>query len=356
MSYKDIRKIFTFKRYMSTLNGFAVIVHSINVILLGMYHFGYDVSLRYTKTTFMDSVQNPNKISNQAFYTSHEFTTVNVVTLLMMNEGFAMISGLIGFFNTFKSNNKKIIYYETIRRWIEFGLTAAFLEVALLLALGETDMFSLISIFILIVIQQMTGYLIDTEGKNSTHTFIYFFIGFLILIYQQSFVFIKSLSTTGISDRDRIVLPLVNAVMYSLFGIHHLLHQSTNWYSMWINKHTQFILLSFCTKTIITWLTFTSLRHTVESIEPNFVEYDIDWKSSFNIILLTIIPFFVGVTFLSSSLPPLMKDDSPNLSSRSRPTQKTISVDYRARPMTEMSDGVPILGLHHYSLETDRLL
>ena len=288
------------------LNAFAAVVHSTNVILLGLYHFEYLIPLRYTVSSFEDSTHLRDKITNQVHFTNREWGSVNPITLLMLNEGIALFSGMLGFFNTVNVNSKtdKIIYYETIRRWIEFGLTAAFLEVALLLCLGENDLFSLSSIFLLILIQQITGYLVDTEKTNGTHKFLYFFIGFLVLVFQQTFVIVKSVSSEGLSDRDRIVLPIVNAVMYSLFGVHQYLHQGNNSYSTWVNKHTQFIVLSFCTKTVVTWLTFTSLRHTIESIEPKYIEYDIDWEGAFSIILFVVVPFFVGLSLWMITVPP----------------------------------------------------
>jgi len=353
---------FTFQRYIAGLNGLAVFVHSANVVLLGIYHFGYDVSLRYTESSFEDSTHHMNKVSNQVHFINKEWTTVNPITLLMMNEGIALFSALLGFFNTINSQNNKIIYYETIRRWIEFALTASILEVVLLMCLGENDLFSLFSIFLLIVIQQITGYLVDTEEKNSTHKFLYFFIGFLILFYQQTFVIIKSMSATGLSDRDKIVLPVVNAVMYSLFGIHHYLHQSGNYYSKWVNKHTQFILLSFCTKTIVTWLTFVSLRHTVETIEPKYIDYNIDWEGSFNIILFVIIPFFVGATLWMMTIQPSnLKKDSKKEGTSSRSLLQSPrnppadEISYTARDVAGMGNGVPMLGPNIYS-ETDSLL
>ena len=326
------------------------------------------VPLRYTVSSFEDSTHLNNKVTNQLHFNNKEWGSVNPITVLMMNEGIALFSGLLGFFNTFKSKNNKIVYYETIRRWIEFGMTAAILEVALLLCLGENDLFSLSSIFLLIVIQQITGYLIDTEEDNSTHKFLYYLIGFIILIYQQTFVIVKSLTAEGISDRDRIVLPVVNAVMYSLFGVHQWLHQGNNYYSKWVNKHTQFIVLSFCTKTIVTWLTFTSLRHTVETIEPKYINYNIDWESTFNIILFVVLPVFVGLSAWMITIPPFtgLKTDIKNQSASQRllpttplqssePEPEPLEVEYTINSITGMGDGIPMIGPDNY-LETDSLL
>lgn len=362
-------ELFTFQRYIAGLNAFAVAVHSANVILLGVYHFEYNVSVRYTESNFQDSTNHLNKVSNQVSFVNQEWTTVNPITILMLNEGIALFSALLGYFNCVNSKNKKIIYYETIRRWIEFALTASILEVALLLCLGENDLFSLISIFLLIMIQQISGYLIDTEENSEhggTHKFLYFFIGFLVLFYQQTFVIVKSVTATGISDRDKLVLPAVNAVMYALFGLHHYLHQSGNSYSKWVNKHTQFILLSFCTKTIVTWLTFVSLRHTVETIEPKYIDYNIDWESAFNIILFVIIPFFVGGSLWMITIPPYdYKSEGKKGSASKRllpqsapappPADEPEEIQYTARDVAGMGDGIPMLGPDSYN-ETDRLL
>lgn len=357
----NILESFTFPRYIVVLNSIAVLVHSTNVVLLGLYHFGYEVPLRYTETTFIDSTHHVNKITNQAFFTNKEVMTVNIITLLMMNEGVALFSALLGVFNTVKSTTKKIIYYETIRRWIEYAITASFLEVVVLMALGENNVWGLTSIFLLIIIQQIMGYLIDTEKTNGTHKFLYFFIGFVILFFQQTFVITKSLSSTGLSDRDRIVLPAVNAIMYSLFGVHHYLQQSGNYYAKWVNTHTQFILLSFCTKTIVTWLTFTSLRHTVETIEPKFIDYNVDWEAAFNIILFVIIPFFVAATAWMITVPPFSEkknDASRNLLSDNTTQPTTIEIDeveYTASSIAGMGDGIPMIGPDTYT-ENDSLL
>jgi len=363
---KRFLEAFTFQRYIAGLNAFAVAVHSTNVVLLGVFHFAYYVPLRYTESSFEDATHMANKVTNQVYFVNKEWITVNPITILMMNEGIALFSGILGFFNTVNSKKSKIVYYETVRRWIEFALTAAILEVALLLCLGENDLFSLLSIFLLIMIQQITGYLVDTEKTNGTHKFLYFFIGFLILFYQQTFIIVKSVTATGISDRDKIVLPAVNAVMYALFGVHQYLHQSGNYYSKWVNKHTQFILLSFCTKTIVTWLTFVSLRHTLETIEPKYIDYNIDWESAFNIILFVVIPFFVAGTAWMMTIRPsdLKSKDNQKGSASTRllpqapppPTDDAIEIEYTARDVAGMGDGVPMLGPVHYALETDSLL
>ena len=361
----SLLNFFTFKHYIGVLNGIAVVVHTTNVILLGIYHMGYTVPLRYSETTFSESTHDTHKINDQAYQTFQHWADVNVATLFMMNEGIALFSALLGCFNTINSNNDKIIYYETIRRWIEFGLTAAFLEVILLLILGETDLFSLCSIFLLIVIQQITGYLVDTEKQNGTHKFLYFFIGFIVLIYQQTFVICKTMTATGISNRDKWAIMIVNAVMYSLFGLHQYFGDASTRYSTRINKHTYFILLSFCTKTLVTWLAFTSLKHTIEKIQPKYIEYDIDWEEAFNIVLYVVLSFFVVGTGLIYTIRPndLKEDVSSN--KRSSTTQllpqQTIpepvpsEIQYTARDVLGMGSNIPMLGPDSYT-ETDNLL
>ena len=361
-------ELFTFQRYIAGLNTIAVLVHATNVVLLGVYHMGYEVPLRYTETTFAASTNNPDKITNEAFSVTKEWTTVNVVNLFMMNEGIALFSALLGLANTVNSSNKKIIYYETIRRWIEFALTAAFLEVILLLILGETDLFSLTSIWVLIVIQQICGYLGDTEETNGTHKFLYYFIGFSILVYQQTFVILKAFSATGISDRDRTIIPIINAVMYSLFGFHQYFSDASNWYSIRFNKHTYYILLSFCTKTIVTWLSFISLRHIIEEIQPKYVEYSVDWYEAFNITLYVVLSFFVVVSgFLYTVRPydlrPRIKKGSvsENLIQKQVPAP---SVANGGDEVIEIAcrDGIPLMGANIPMLgpesyfETDSLL
>ena len=354
-------KQFTFIRYIRGLNAFAALVHATNVVLLGVFHFQYLIPLTYTKTTFANAETKLNKITDVAFSTTTVFTTVNPVTLFMVNESIALFSALIGAFNTVRSTESKIIYYETRRRWIEFGITAAFLEVGVLLCLGETDLFSLISFFLLILFQQVFGFLIDTESKEKSHhakihLFLYFFMAFFILFYQQTFVILKALSSTGLSDRDRIVLPVVNALMYTLFGLHHYLSVSGNkFYKYYVNKDTQFIILSFCTKTIVTWLTFISLRHTVETIDNNYTDYSIDWENGFYIVLMTVIPFFIVSSIWLMTARPI-KESSEDGATNAAPLITTPESDEKSTKISflTMGEGEPVLGVDFY--ETDRLL
>jgi hypothetical protein len=149
--------------------------------------------------------------------------------------------------------------------------------------------------------------------------------------------------------------------MYSFFGLHHYLQQSGNTYAKWVNKHTQFILLSFSTTTIVSWLTFVSLRHTVETIEPEFIDFNIDWEAAFNIILFVIIPFFVAVTAWMITVPPFDPDKSSQTGSVSQKllpsaprSYEPAEVEYTAESILGMGDGMPVLG--DSFTETDSLL
>jgi len=348
---------FTFKRYIAAFNSFAVLVHSLNIILLGIYHVKYEVDLSYTTTTFADATQNANRMSDQMFFLSKVWTKVNPITLLMANEGIALFSALLGAFNTVNSSNKKIKYYETIRRWLEFAFTASFLEVILLICLGETNVFVLFSIWLLIVVQQLFGYLIDTEETNSTHTFLYFFMAFVILGYQQIVVILKSESSVGLSDRDKVVLPTINALFYSFFGLHHWFSKASGTYSRWVNKDIGFILLSFTTKTLVVWLTFTSLKHTIETIEPRFIDYNIDWESAFNIVLFTVLPVFLVAFGWIVTIPPydLKKGGSSSSRQPLNPAQDNLeNVSYDSGAPI-LGANVPMLGPDSYD-EHDSLL
>jgi len=358
---------FTLKRYVAGLNATAVVVHSLNVILLGVYHMSFKVPLRYTSTTFADSEHHVNKITNESFFVTKEWGSVNITTLLMMNEGISLVSSLLGMFNTWGSSDDKIIYYERIRLATDLSLTYAGLEMIIMLVMGETDLFLLGSFFVLLLIQQICGYLVKTEKRNGTHKFLYFFIGSLVFLWTQTIVITKSLSVTGMSSRDRIAIATVNAIMFALFGIHLYLSDGSKWYSKQFNRHTFFILLSFSTKTIVTWLCFTSLKTILETIQPDYIEYSIDWKEAFNIVLYVVLVFFIcaaGFLYTVRPYDPLSKTTTktPKLPNKKEPESVNTQHSDDDVLKIECRNGVPLMGKDipmlgpTFFTETDSLL
>jgi len=179
------------------------------------------------------------------------------------------------------------------------------------------------------------------------------------------------MSATGISDRDRLVIPIVNAWMYLWFAAHHYFSDAWSGYSTRINKHTYFILWSLCAKTIITWLAFTSLKHIVETIEPEYIEYNIDWEESFNIILYVIISFVVVVGGFMYTVRPY--DETQRTIQKGSASRSLLPPKKRSEPEQDedvleiacqngvplMGRNIPMLGPESYTIEcneTDSLL
>ena len=94
--------------------------------------------------------------------------TTSVPFLIFLNEALTAGSHLVGSALWFFGFRERA---DSIRRWVEYGITAGLLEFAILLGMGERNGWVLISVLVLNIIIQLSGYQIDDhlyEGKDAT--------------------------------------------------------------------------------------------------------------------------------------------------------------------------------------------
>ena len=112
------------------------------------------------------------------------FGKISIVTVLIVNEAITAISHLVGvlgfaFFRTRMVEDTR--HLEIIRRYVEYAITAALLEVVLYLLLGGQDVNLLLAIVLTNIVIQILGYML--ERSQNVQRQVYLNVsGFVLLL------------------------------------------------------------------------------------------------------------------------------------------------------------------------------
>lgn len=179
------------------------------------------------------------------------FSPVSIATLLLVNEAITAIShvsGVVGFGLYPKRMVADGRHLEIIRRYVEYAITAAVLEVVIYVLVGGRDFNLLFAIVVTNVVIQILGYMLERTKIQQQQVYLNV-SGFLLLLIP-----IVSFLTVGPLETMFLPLAVYYSVLYALFGLHSLLNiLSEEWRKM-IDKDAGFLVLGVSTKEVLTWM------------------------------------------------------------------------------------------------------
>jgi hypothetical protein len=226
----------------------ATLVHVASFIFLMQYQVDgemlYELIVPYAEyggsgaltTTFVES-----KVTGE----------FSLLTLLVVNEAITAIShlsGLIGFGLYRRQMVEDDRHLEVIRRYVEYAITAALLEVVLYVLLGGRDANLLLAIVVTNVVIQILGYMIE-RTRNQQRQIYLNLSGFLLLMVP-----IVSFLTVATMTEGFLAVSVYYTILYVLFGLHSLLHVLSRAWRQFVDKDAGFIILGVATKEILTWM------------------------------------------------------------------------------------------------------
>tara|TARA_B100000519_G_scaffold188470_1_gene186083 strand:- start:2917 stop:3804 length:888 start_codon:yes stop_codon:yes gene_type:complete len=179
------------------------------------------------------------------------FGPISIATLLLVNEAVTAVShltGLLGFGLYRKQMVEDDRHLEVIRRYVEYAVTAAILEMTIYLLVGGRDLNLLLAIVMTNVIVQVLGYMLE-RSKNQQRQVYLNVSGFALLLVP-----VVSFLTIGPLVEGFLALALYYTVLYALFGLHSLLHVLSQDWRTFIDKDLGFVVLGVATKEILTWM------------------------------------------------------------------------------------------------------
>ena len=175
----------------------------------------------------------------------------SLLTLLVVNEAITAIShlsGLIGFGLYRRQMVEDDRHLEVIRRYVEYAITAALLEVVLYVLLGGRDANLLLAIVVTNVVIQTLGYMIE-RTRNQQRQIYLNLSGFILLMVP-----IVSFLTVATMTEGFLAVSVYYTILYALFGLHSLLHVLSRAWRQFVDKDAGFIILGVATKEILTWM------------------------------------------------------------------------------------------------------
>jgi len=177
-----------------------------------------------------------------------EFT---LLALLIANEAITTVShmsGLIGFGLYRRQMLEDDRHLEVIRRYVEYAITAALLEVVLYVLLGGRDANLLLAIVLTNVVIQVLGYMLERTSNFQRQLYLNLSGFALLLVPIVSFVSAASL-TEGF-----LAVSVYYTILYALFGLHSLMHVLSREWRSFVDKDAGFIVLGIAAKEILTWM------------------------------------------------------------------------------------------------------
>lgn len=210
------------------------------------------------------------------------FDHANAFYLIGANEALTALSHLIAISQLtifYKPEKERLTKYygrsrekEYLRRWIEYGFTAGFLEVGILIGQGEQSFILILMILLGNIAMQMIGFYNDQANLNKDSrqqwsvipSISAFFIMFSIII-----VFIFH-SANNINEQLEALnysyLAIVFSIMYLSFGVHQMLYLLEPNYGVKWDVDKIYIVLGFTAKIVLSWTYIAIARQTWDEL------------------------------------------------------------------------------------------
>ena len=139
-------------------------------------------------------------------------------------------------------------HLEIIRRYVEYAITAALLEVVLYLLLGGQDVNLLLAIVLTNIVIQILGYML--ERSQNVQRQVYLNVsGFVLLLVP-----IVSFLSVSFQSNDFTGIAIYYSILYALFGVHSLMNVVSPAWRTFVDKDIGFIVLGSVTKEVLAWM------------------------------------------------------------------------------------------------------
>lgn len=222
------------------------------------------------------------------------FDNINVVSLIFTNEIITAISHLIGVIGFFLYTNAMMAdgrHLESVRRYIEYAVTAGLLEVALLVGMGSKSFYQVLFILLTNIAIQLMGYM--SERTQDRMRQIYYSIGGFVLLAPSLIIIVWN--ATLVTGMERVEeLAYTYLALYILFGLHNLFDHILAFWRNSIDRDTGYTILSIATKIGLSWMliaiTFKTYKDAGVVLEP---EVDLDFEMLQDALRYSIIGFVV---------------------------------------------------------------
>lgn len=222
------------------------------------------------------------------------FDNINVVSLIFTNEVITAISHLIGVIGFFLYTNAMMAdgrHLESVRRYIEYAVTAGLLEVALLVGMGSKSFYQVLFILLTNIAIQLMGYM--SERTQDRMRQIYYSIGGFVLLTPSLVIIVWN--ATLVTGMERVEeLAYTYLALYILFGLHNLFDHILALWRNNIDRDTGYTILSVATKIGLSWMliaiTFKTYEDAGVVLEP---KVDIDFEVMQDALRYSIIVFVV---------------------------------------------------------------
>lgn len=232
------------------------------------------------------------------------FDNINVVSLIFTNEIITAVSHLIGVVGFFLYTNSMMAdgrHLESVRRYIEYAVTAGLLEVALLVGMGSKSFYQVLFILLTNVAIQLMGYM--SERTQDRMRQIYYSIGGFVLLAPSLIIIVWN--ATLVTGMQRVEeLAYIYMALYILFGLHNLFDHVLAFWRNTIDRDTGYTVLSIATKIGLSWMliaiTFKTYKDAGIVLEP---EVDLDFEMLQDAMRYSIIGFVVVGLAIVAVLP-----------------------------------------------------
>lgn len=226
----------------------ATVVHAVSFTLLlqwsGEDQQLYQLTVPYAKYSGSDGISTEHLYQNV-------MGTFSLLTLLIVNEAITAmshLSGVIGFAFYRRQMVEDDRHLEVIRRYVEYAVTAALLEVVLYVLIGGRDFNLLLAIVLTNVVIQVLGYVLERTANVQRQVYLNL-SGFALLLVP-----IVSFLTAGALTEGFLAVSIYYTILYALFGLHSLLHILSPAWRQFVDKDAGYIVLGVAAKEILTWM------------------------------------------------------------------------------------------------------
>ena len=215
----------------------ASVIHAVSFTLLLQLQVDgqqtYQLSVPYAKHSGSDSL-------STSYLHEKVFGEFTLLSLLIVNEAITAVShlsGLLGFGLYKRQMLEDDRHLEVIRRYVEYAITAALLEVVLYVLLGGRDANLLFAIVVTNVVIQVLGYMLERTTNLQRQLYLNLSGFALLLVPIISFISAASLTDGFVS------ISIYYTILYVLFGLHSLLYILSQAWRAFIDKDAGYIVL-----------------------------------------------------------------------------------------------------------------
>ena len=251
----------------------AAVIHLISCVLSVIVHIDVKTSITIPKHDY--------RTTPVSIVTTHEqIMEQNPMVWISANEGFTLFSHLIAVFYLW--NDSEMKKYESLRRTIEYSLTAGILQVALVMSTGSVALHDILFILIINVVMQILGHILDSQRT------LLLISGFMLLVAEIQYVILNSTHLEGISTGYYIAMGIFYAMFYIGFGLVKLFKP--------VHESEIYILMSVSSKVTLSWLLIGNIFEGFKELKHETDFSTIDWRAiQILVIVFSVIGLAVGI-------------------------------------------------------------